>query len=581
MMRQPTSLRRVGRSEIWGWPLFWFAAGLFALLSFFTDCILLNNWSPYWILIGITTYALVVGIVLILKPLVLNRLLKRYPYGLINLLVAAFLGAIKNTAVGYLAINLGLADIPQWEFRFIGGWFNGIIVFMFFGMALGARVEHRAIMAELRRVQSWLVNLRKESANRLAAEREALELQTRENLLPRLQKLQQLTAANGPTSETLDHLREIINQHVRPLSRELTQKAVALSASPKPDADALTPPKNFSKKIAMRGLIRPNAIIFTLALSQWFFAYLVFSAPECNDVLIASLSNFVLLWLFKLALPKRFKLSRGAATVVLTLIAIASATPTYLVALTHVQEFSQAVFLLLLYFTAVGHVLLYAYPASLDADRAQARERLVRVNDDLKHELALFEQQLWLARRNWQFVIHGTVQAALTAALTRLQDDTISQDSTMHLVLGDLKRAERALATTPAHHIDLPIAVSELAASWRGVCTIKVNFTERARRALQGNNDACICVNEILKEAVSNAVRHGQAKNLVADIDRHDDYSLAIRVSNDGIPPRERPTAGVGSRLIGELTTRWSLTVSKSSGLTVLDAYLPLPIAAK
>jgi nitrate/nitrite-specific signal transduction histidine kinase len=113
-------------------------------------------------------------------------------------------------------------------------------------------------------------------------------------------------------------------------------------------------------------------------------------------------------------------------------------------------------------------------------------------------------------------------------------------------------------------------------ATWRGICDIKISITDRAGRSLQKNNDACICVNEILKEAVSNAVRHGDAKNVSVQIDRLDDFELAILVSNDGLPLSAQKRLGVGSRLIEELTTDWSIETIKATGLTVFKANLPL-----
>jgi signal transduction histidine kinase len=79
-----------------------------------------------------------------------------------------------------------------------------------------------------------------------------------------------------------------------------------------------------------------------------------------------------------------------------------------------------------------------------------------------------------------------------------------------------------------------------------------------------------------VKEAVSNAVRHGQAKTVTVEIDRETEQSLSLKVSNDGLPIKIRPAAGVGSKLIKELTTKWSLGSNKSTGLTVLAASLPL-----
>jgi signal transduction histidine kinase len=312
-----------------------------------------------------------------------------------------------------------------------------------------------------------------------------------------------------------------------------------------------------------------------LPVANLFAGYLWLGAPECLDVFYFTWVGVAIIVLFKLLTPRSLRISRGFASFILILLALVSAVPAVLAGWQHTSDPIIMVILSGSFLTSVGFVLGFAWPASLDEDRIEARNRLEHVNQDLKHELSLFDQQLWLARRQWQFIVHGSVQAALTAALTRLQSPECDQ-ATLALVSQDLQRAEKALMAPPVHKIDLPASLAELQTTWRGICDIRLKITERATRALQGNNDACICVNEIVKEAVSNAVRHGQAKTVTVEIDREGDVSLAIKVSNDGLPIKVRPAAGVGSRLIKELTTSWSLGSSKASGLTVLAASLPL-----
>ncbi|MFM6939532.1 MAG: ATP-binding protein, partial [Rhodoluna sp.] len=163
-----------------------------------------------------------------------------------------------------------------------------------------------------------------------------------------------------------------------------------------------------------------------------------------------------------------------------------------------------------------------------------------------------------------------------TAALTRLQLEAVPEPYILTRVSDDIDRARKALMMTPSRKIDLVDSLSQMQATWRGICEIQVNITERAGRSLLKNNDACLCVNEILKEAVSNAVRHGEAKNISIEIDRHEDFDLEIVVTNDGVPLAKQTKLGVGSRLIEELTTCWSLTSNKATGLTVFMAKLPL-----
>jgi two-component sensor histidine kinase len=332
----------------------------------------------------------------------------------------------------------------------------------------------------------------------------------------------------------------------------------------------------FKPRVELRGLIRPNAAAISNGLGGVLLAYAIMGAPRSNGVLYLSLVSWLLVWVTKLAIPEGFKVSSRAAVWALVALGAAMFLPMYLYALTEVEEASEPWLLLVLLPSSLVSLMLFAFSESLDRDRVAVRAVIEAENQQLAHDQALFEQQLWLGRRAWQFVIHGTVQSALTAALTRLQSSAEPEQYVLNRVVEDIERARQALTDPPSRKIDLPDSINQLQATWRGICDIRTNITDRASRALQKNNDACQCVNEIIKEAVSNAVRHGEAKSITIEIERQDDFNLEIIVSNDGIPLIAQNQLGVGSRLIEELTTDWSITSSKASGLTVFKANLPL-----
>ena len=575
MKTKSSVMRRLGAKEAWGWPLFWFAAILYAWGSFWSDAVLSGNYSPYWILIYLTSFLGAVVLAIIFKTLFLDRLLKKRPNGLLNILVAGLIGAAKNLLVGFLSFELGLIDDALWAYRPPAGFIAGVIVFLFYSVSFGAQVEHRMIIAELNRVQNWLIGLRKDSSEKLGEARDLLATQTRQALLPKLQSIKLLLDATGAGSDTIEHLRKVINKDVRPLSEELNERALALQLTPEAQPARRRNVKFFQAKVSLRGLIKPWPIVIILPVANLFAGYLWLSAPECLDVFYFSWFGVGIIVLFKLLTPRSLRISRGYATFILTLLGLVAGAPAVIGGWMHTSDPTLMLMICSLMVTSACFLLGFAWPASLDEDRIEARNRLEHVNQDLKHELSLFDQQLWLARRHWQFVVHGSVQAALTAALTRLQSPECDE-TTLALVSQDLDRAEKALMAPPVHKIDLPESLAEIQSAWRGIVNIKINITQRATGALQANNDACICVNEIVKEAVSNAVRHGQAKTVTVEIDRESDLSLAIKVSNDGLPIKTRPAAGVGSKLIKELTTKWTLGSSKASGLTVLAASLPL-----
>jgi two-component sensor histidine kinase len=568
------SLMRLGRKELWGVPLLVMTAWFMAYLSLMFDMVLLNDWSPAWVLIFVVTYGLIALLAWGYRVLILERF--NINSAALNLVVAGILGAIKNLTVAPLGLYFGVLDEPLWAFRVVGGITMGAGIFMFSGLALGARTEHNALLAQLTQVQASLLALRNSSKARLREASDLLASSTRELLLPKLDDLQTLVKSRGDSNLALLNLRNLIQNEVRPLSQDLSTQATVLvedhvKIEPVPKRYRL-----FRPEMELRGLIRPNSAGVSLAIGGLLLGYVILGAPRCDKILYLSVISWGMAWLAKALVPAGLKVSQRIAIWSLFVIGTAMAVPPYLIAITEIEEPNEPWLLLLIWPVSLLSLMFYAFSESLDRDRVAVRAALNAENQQLAHDQALFEQQLWLGRRAWQFVVHGTVQSALTAALTRLQSTPEPEQYVLNRVAEDLERARQALLAPPVRTIDLPDSIAQLKATWRGICDIRTNISDRAARALRSNNDACLCVNEIIKEAVSNAVRHGEAKVVNIAIDRHDDFSLEIQVSNDGVPLRAQNELGVGSRLIEELTTDWTIDSSKATGQTVFKANLPL-----
>ena len=574
MAKRISRFSRIGRKEVWGIPLLILTGWIYAFLSFLMDVLVLDSWSLAWVLIYLASFAPVVLLAWFYRAQILNRFEINSAW--LNLLVAGLLGMVKNVTVAPLAISFGLLEEPLWSFRMFGGFVLGAGIFLFSGLALGARTEHTAVMAQLTEVQSSLLSLRNSSKARLAEANEALAKNARELLLPKLDQLLALVRNFSASGAAVGSLRELIQNDVRPFSDALSSAAMDLADVPVVLTQAPKRYQLFKPRVELRGLIRPNAAAISNGLGGLLLAYAIMGAPRSNGVLYLSLVSWALAWAVKLTIPAGLKVSSRAAVWILVALGTAMFLPMYLIALTEVEDAVEPWLLLVLLPSSLVSLMLFAFSESLDRDRVAVRAVIEAENQQLAHDQALFEQQLWLGRRAWQFVIHGTVQSALTAALTRLQSSPDPEQYVLNRVVEDIERARKALTSSPTRTIDLPDSINQLQSTWRGICDIRTNITDRASRALQKNNDACQCVNEIIKEAVSNAIRHGEAKTVSIDVERQDDFNLEITVSNDGIPLIAQNQLGVGSRLIEELTTDWSITSSKASGLTVFKANLPL-----
>lgn len=570
------SLRGLDRKEIWGWPLFWFAMPVYFFLSFAFDVFLENSWRLEWLVIAVVTYFATVVLAIVFKSIFVDRIFLRRGTWLANIIIVAIIGAFKNTMVGYLSILFGLTDSADWAFRIYGGAGLAFGILVSFVYLLGARVEHTALMTELATTRARLVALRSQAETILAAEQAELLRQTQETILPRLDEIQRTLVGNSQRVAAVDELRNLVQQEVRPLSENLSKAAASLGSISVPQVQNSRSSGFLQDKQQLKVLIRPGAMSFFLVAGSWVTTYIVLGIVAANWSVLCSLATLAIIAVIKALVPARLKVTPRAAILFLFLIGFSSANASYWPLKEFSSNFQQDLLLLTVVANIMGNVVGFAYSKIVDLDHQEVFNQVTRENNALAREAALFEQQMWIARRNWSFVVHGTVQAALTAAITRLSYTGELEQYQIDLVKQDIAKATNALSKTPETEANLQEAISNLVTTWNGICEIKFEISERANRSLLRDANARMCVNEICKEAVSNAVRHGEATSIVISIDRSNDELLIIEAADNGRGMASGTIPGVGSRMLDDLSVDWSISNNRAIARTVLEAHLPL-----
>jgi hypothetical protein len=566
--------RRLGTKNIWGSGLFWFAAAIFGIFTFLMDFLRTANPSGLWFVTYFVSLAQAVGMAYLFR-LVAKRLSSTRASAWLNILAAGLIGGFKNLTVAFLAVALGLETHVGYLYRFFGGMFMGSLILVTFAVATGARTEHALAVRTLQRIQYELLGARENLSLVLAEELDRLQTKSREAVLPKLELISSLMASEAGNEKMIAELRETANSRLRPLMDEISRAAAGQMTS-NLDELAVKSKVSYPTKIAIGKSIRPVSLGIYLfgewAFIEYYFAGLPGLANAFLVVSIYVIVLFLLKWLTsRLNAVRRFT---GAA-ILLVVGFFALVPPLYVVGgslpLDARLSVSLPVIMLtsgLLTFTVFTQLFI------LDDEREKLEARITAENQELSKEQAVFEQRLWVFRRSWLFMLHGTVQAALTAALTRLQTFTDNDPYQASLIRADLERAEKALRTVPNTDVDFSAAVEELKSAWKGVCAVFVDVDMRAERALQLNSGTAYCVNEIVKEAVGNAVRHGGATGVQVTISRIEDDVLDIRIQNDGKAVPKNFKKGIGSRMLDDITLEWRL---ESSGkLTTLSARLPI-----
>lgn len=189
----------------------------------------------------------------------------------------------------------------------------------------------------------------------------------------------------------------------------------------------------------------------------------------------------------------------------------------------------------------------------------QAEADLREVNDELDVVVSRLRAQLWVNRQRLSWVLHGPIQSTLIAAAYELQQREVTAQ--------DRERIRTQIATAAArlesverrdHSVDR--AIDELTALWEFTCPLDISVTEPARHRLDQDPTASYAVIEILREGVSNAVRHGGATQVCVGIALDRPGLLTVRIADNGTGLEGTPSGGLGTSLLDQVCHRWQRT---------------------
>ena len=564
---------RLGSRQLWSWKFFWFASLIFGALTFLMDYLRTANPSWLWSITYVVSLGVTLGLAAVYKTALLPKLSDRR-LALLNYLAAMLIVAVKNSVVALLAVYLELESNVGLLYRFIGGMILGAVLISSFAALTGARGAHASTLRHLTKIQNELLGSKENLELILNEEFERLQQKSRDTVIPKLRQISELLGDDTKTGEVIGELSSTVKNKVRPLMNEIASSAkgsFTILGSDSATKLRVASPKYFVARDVLRPFMYMAYTLPSVAVMVLFFQGplgLLFG-------ILATLMFGAMVFLLRFALPKR-ETHRVVSYTLLTLVVVLAPVPSlFLLGGELPFDKYQSVTVPLIawaFFIMTGAVL---NPLTvLDFERAKLEAMIKQENVLLEKEITIFEQKLWVFKRRWLFMLHGTVQSALTAALTRLQTFSESDPYQVSLVMADLERAEKALSSLPAEEIDFEKATAELKEAWAGVCAIGLDIDLRASRALATNQGSAYCVNEILKEAIGNAVRHGGANGVVAKITRDRDDFIDLEIQNDGSAPRKGWKKGIGSRMLDDITTSWSL--DRSGRLTTLKARLPL-----
>lgn len=573
--------RRLSSRSFWSMNLAWMALFTYALSSLALDSIRLGNFSPIWLLIAVITFfeALIFGLMVkfLTSPKIWNH---RSAYVYTTLMVAA-IGGIKNLSVAVLAQYFKLETDVNLAVRFVGGMGLAMAISLATVVFFGTHLDHQETMKRLTKARRELEVYRQGSKALMQQQVDAMIAQTQEIITPRLTEIEELLEGDEPLENSVTQIRKLLTESVRPLSGQLLERAANFDQLPAPakQKSRLSRYRELSK-FQLSAYLHPKNLWIIFTLWQLAIALVTMGPEYLVAAAISALPILPALYLLRF-ITKRIRTKKLSINLSIMLAFTLIAAPASLIAIWDDASALNAQLLLLGYsyadiaITLTGGIFLNI----LNDDRNRLEVQALAANMNLERQAKRLEQELWLSRKRWSYMLHGKVQSILTIAINRLSSPGANGPELRKLTLRDFEKIRSSISRPPASNIDLNAELKQLMDAWRGVCDVRIKIDSHASKLLSRDSDARMSINEVAKEVVSNAFRHGRARSVEIQVVSVNEHEVSITAINDGfsISPNGKEAnnrRGIGSQMLDEITIEWAIKSDRVARKTVFKALI-------
>lgn len=484
-------------------------------------------------------------------------------------------GLIRGLTVFFTGQALELIPQNDFIFRLVGGPIFVFSVYLASNSILasfaGFREESNKLLAEKERLEF--------SQSNYSSDLELVTQQQRNQvsdlLLPAMWELQKkLSTATDPAKlqDALLTMQSLNNEVVRPLSKALSEDVAAPNLQEVVQNLPSTNQPKLEDKVRLAE-VQPPWLYFGILLLIGLNSQIAFTSVSQGLTIVGiALVPIAALYLIERASFGKTPIAVGPALFLSAFLGgLAGFMAGILVSYTGLAFSSIFIWqsTLLVATLKATNTIFGMYLGGWERSVDQLREvtQLQRiVNSRLK-------QQVWLGRKALAMELHGSVQATLQALairLSRMQDpDPKELAEIMSAVRQSLERIENQDYLAGQ---DLKALLLELKELWEGTCQVTWKISKSATAYLKGDPGLARCTFEVIRESVTNAVKHGSATKISIEIDLRE-QALMLRVVNNGDLVVEQKES-FGTELMDQLCLSRQLNVEGKK--TTLTAELAL-----
>jgi hypothetical protein len=495
-----------------------------------------------------------------------NRQNESHPIATLLAFVAA--QSVRGSILGYSTVFLGFTDDPKLAFRILSGGVFISTVLSVIAISIAIFDQHSNLVKDLETKTRELKQLRSTMDTRLQEATRNLREYAQQVVTPRIDQIDQLLVAlksGGNKDDAVHEMQDYVDTELRPFSHQIAhdKSLQALDANIETSTKKLELPKSINLSQSMRPYVTTVLFFITYAAAAQRTMTFVEALPFNVITTVLLISYFVF---FKKTFGNRE--TPLAIGLVVGASIFASVGPFILFVESYMpieipQHISGAtVFVGLIYgFANLGYTILTSQRTSLIAE-------LTSTIENLQSTISLLSQKEWVSRRQVGYVMHGSLQSALNAAVLQLGAAKDPTPELIESVRGDIAGALARVGFDSGQSYSFEQAQQEISKIWAGTVETKWQVQSEALEVLRRNPATSECLAEVLREAVSNASKHGQATKveIVVNIE---DSAISLQAKDNGTSPNTGKTQGLGTELLDDVCSSWSLEPNPETGMTL------------
>jgi hypothetical protein len=495
-----------------------------------------------------------------------NRKHESHP---VKTLIAFFIAqSVRGSVLGFSVVDLGFTEDPQLSFRIVSGGIFISVILSIVAISVAEYDIHSNLVRDLENRTIELESVRESMEDRLQVAEDNLRTFAVQTISPRIKEIDGQLAAlksGGDKGLALKQLQHYVDDELRPFSHQIARDSMSSLVS------------NFTKQDVRQFQI-PRQInlakSFRPPLSTLFFQITLIAASQRSMTVVEALpvALFTALFiLFYFAMFQKIFGGRELATLPgtitgLTIFAIVgplSLIISDLLGLAIPEHIGIAVIFMGLVFGAAnfGFTLLTSKRTEMANQLRESIEQLASV-------VSILRQREWIARRRVSYVMHGSLQSSLNAAVLKLGASSNPTPEMIDQIRSEISQALDQIWQDRSRDYSFAKAQQDITHIWEGTVQVNWKLAGGVRQGLDTNPTTAECLGEVVREAVSNASRHGGANWVEIQINLQA-TSVLVKVIDNGSRTNIGKNQGLGSQLFDDVCSRWQLNFDATPGTTL------------